>query len=81
MGEVRTGVPVSIHISLEQDGTDGELGCVSGNCKRSRKVRHLEDRFREEEGFQGVKCDLTFQGTVSCEVLFGEVNEGAATVE
>ena len=43
LGEVGTGVPVTVDVSLEEDSSRGMLGCVGGNGKGGREVRKLED--------------------------------------
>jgi hypothetical protein len=48
LGEIRTGVPVTIRISLEEDCTSGILRGISGDGKRGREVREVEDGFGEE---------------------------------
>ena len=55
LGKIRTRVPVTIYIHLEEDSARGVLGGVSCNGKRSGKVWEVEDRFGHKEGFEGVK--------------------------
>ena len=73
-------MPIPIRISLEKDGTGCVLGCVGGNGERGGQVGEVENRFREEEAFEGVKGRLTRRGPVPGEVLLGEVKERAGDV-
>jgi hypothetical protein len=56
LGEVRAGVPVTIGVSLEEDSAQSVLRDVGGDGEWSREVRHVENGFREEQRFQGMKA-------------------------
>ena len=59
LGKVGTQVPFAIRVSLEKDGTRSILRGVGGNGKGCREVREVKDRFRQEQGFEGVEGGLT----------------------
>ena len=41
--EIRTRMPVTVDIGLEEDGVRDILGCISGDSKGFGKVRKVED--------------------------------------
>ena len=53
--EVRVRMPVTVDISLEEDGARGILGCIGGDGKGFGKVRKMENRSQQEEPFEQVK--------------------------
>ena len=55
LGEVGTGVPISVGISLEKDGARCIFGGVGGDSKGSGEIREAKDGFRKEEAFEGVE--------------------------
>ena len=57
--KVGTRVPVSIGVSLEEDGSGRMLRSIGGNSKGGRQVGKVENRFQEEKAFEGVKGRLT----------------------
>ena len=80
LGEIGTRVPVTVGISLEEDGTRRVFRSVRGNSKGSGEVGKVKDGLGEEETFEGVEGCLTRRGPVPGEVLLGEVEERASDV-
>ena len=68
-------MPVTIRISLEEDGPRGVFGGISCNGKGGSEVWEVKDWFRQEEGFEGIKGSLAGGGPMPGEVFLGEVNE------
>ena len=64
MGKVGTVVPFAVRVSLEKDGARSKLGGMSGDGKGCGRVREVEDWFRQEQEFKGVKRGLTGGGPV-----------------
>ena len=66
LGEVSTGVPVTIDVSLEEYSSRGVLGCIGGNGEGGREVGKLEDGLRGEclfkDGKGGVARFIPFPG-------------------
>ena len=78
--QVGAWVPVAIRVGLEEDGTRRVFGSVRGDGEGSREVGEVQDGFREEEAFEGIKGGLTRRGPIPREVFLGEVKEGAGDV-
>ena len=78
--EVGAGMPVTVGVSLEENGARHMLRGVRGDGKRGREVREVKDGFGEEETLEGVKGGLTRRGPVPGKILLGEVEEGASDV-
>ena len=78
--QVGTWVPVAIGVGLEEDGARRMFGGVRGDSKRGGEVREVENRFGEEETFEGVEGGLARRGPVPGEVLLGEIEEGAGDI-
>ena len=68
-------MPITIGVSLEENGTRGVLRSISGNGKRFGKVREVEDGARQEEFLQRVERLLASWGPISMIVFLGEVKE------
>ena len=73
-------MPVSIGISLEKDGARCGFRGIRSNGEGSGKVGEMEDRFGQEEAFQGLEGRLAGGGPVPRQVLLGEVDERAGDV-
>ena len=80
LGEIGAGMPVTVGISLEEDGSGGIFGGVSCNGERGGEVGEVKDWFQQEEGLKGIKRVLTSGGPISREVFLGEVDEGLGDV-
>ena len=48
MGDIGTGVPISVGVSLEEDSPRGGLGGISADGKGAREVRKLKDGLGEK---------------------------------
>ena len=59
LGEVRTGVPVSIGVGFQEDTSEGMLDSVSGNGEGTREVREVKDGLGEEELLETFEGGLT----------------------
>ena len=59
LGEVGTGVPVTIDVSLEEYSSRGMLGCIGGNGEGGREVGQLEDGLGGECLFKGSEGGVT----------------------
>ena len=73
-------MPFAIQVSLKEDSTGGVLGSISHDCEGGSEVREVEDRFRQEKGFEDVERGLTSGGPVPREVFLGEVDKGLCDV-
>ena len=73
-------MPIAVGVGLEEDSTRCMFRRIRSNGKRVREVGEMENRFGEEEAFEGVEGRLTRRGPVAGEVLLGEVEEGAGDV-
>ena len=80
LGEIGAGMPVTVGISLEEDGSGGIFGGIGRNGERGSEVRKVKDWFRQEEGLEGVERVLTSGGPIPREVFLGEVDEGLGDV-
>ena len=59
LGEIGTGMPVTIDVSLEEYSSRGVLGCVGGDGEGGREVRELENRLGGERPFKGSEGGVT----------------------
>ena len=59
LGEIGTGMPVTVDVSLEEYASRGVLGCVGGDGEGGREVRELEDGLGGERLFKGGKGGVT----------------------
>ena len=73
-------MPVTIGVSLEEDGARCMFRGVRGNREGSGEVREVENGFGEKEAFEGVKGGLTGGEPVPGEILLGEVEERASDI-
>ena len=73
-------MPVTVGVGLEEDSAGRIFRCVGSNGKRGGEVREVENRFREEEAFEGVEGGLTGRGPFPSEVFLGEVEERASDI-
>ena len=73
-------MPVTVRVSLEENGTGCIFRHVSGNGERGGEVGEMENGFREEETFKGVKRGLARGGPVPGKVLLGEIKKGSSDV-
>ena len=80
LGEVGAGVPISVGISLEKDGTGHVFGGVSGDGEGSGEIREAKDGFCEEEAFEGIEGGLARRGPIPREVFLGEIKERAGDI-
>ena len=73
-------MPVAVGVGLEEDGTGCIFGCIGGNGEGGGEIREVEDGFRKEETFKGVKGGLASGGPIPREILLSEVEERASDV-
>ena len=73
-------MPITIGVSLEEDGSRRVFRGIHGDREGGREVGEVEDGFREEKTFEGVEGGLARGGPVPRKVLLGEVEEGASDV-
>ena len=66
-------MPVTIGVSLEEDGVRGILKGVSGDGERFGEVQEVKDRAREKELFQLIKGTLTGGSPIPVIVFLGEI--------
>ena len=59
LGEVGTGVPVTVDVSLEEYTARGVLGCIGGNGEGGGEVRELENGLGGERLFKGGEGGVT----------------------
>ena len=59
LGEIGTGVPNSVDVSLEEYSSRGVLGCIGGNGKGGGEVGELEDWLGGERLFKGGEGGVT----------------------
>jgi len=80
LGKVRAGVPIAIGVGLEENSSRCRFRGVGGDGEGCGEVREMENGFRQEKGFKGVKGSLTSGSPVPLKVLFGEVDEGTGDI-
>ena len=73
-------MPISVGVSLEEDGTRCMFRCIGGNGKGGGEIREVKDGFRKEETFEGVEGGLTGGGPIPRGVLLSEVEERVSDV-
>ena len=73
-------MPVAVGVGLEEDGTGCIFGCIGGNGEGGGEIREVEDGFRKEETFKGVKGGLASGGPIPREILLSEVKERASDI-
>ena len=70
-------MPVTVGVSLEEDGVRGVLQGISGDGKGLGEVWEVEDGTRQEELLEFIKGLLTSGSPIPTIVFLGEVKEGA----
>jgi len=80
LGEVGTGVPISIGVHLEEDSTRCVFRGIGSDGEGGGEIGEVKDGFLQEKGFEGVKGGLAGGSPVPLEVLFCKVDEGAGNV-
>ena len=78
--EVGAGVPVTVGVSLEEDGARRVFRRICGDSEGGGEVGKVEDGFREEETLEGVEGGLAGRRPVPREVFLGEVEERAGDI-
>ena len=59
LGEVGTGVPVTVGVGLKEYSSRGVLGCIGGDGKGGGEVGELEDWLGSERPFKGGEGGVT----------------------